>query len=49
MREVERLKGLDRRELEEVAASYDNRKVLAKAFKAIMERLSEAASKGVLL
>lgn len=49
VREVERLKGLDRRELEEVAASYDNRKVLAKAFKAIMERLSEAASKGVLL
>ncbi|MCE4611544.1 MAG: phosphopantothenate/pantothenate synthetase [Desulfurococcales archaeon] len=49
VREVEKLKDVEKSELKAIIETYDNRKVLAKAFKAIMEKLGEAASKGVLL
>jgi 4-phosphopantoate--beta-alanine ligase len=48
VREVEKLKGAPRRELEEIVRSYDNRRVLSEAFKAILERLRAAAERGVL-
>ncbi len=49
VREVERLRSLDKSNLKQIISSYDNKKVLARAFKAIMERLKEAAEKGSLI
>jgi len=43
------LKGKPRAELEGILGSYDNREVLKEAFKALLNRLSEASSKGVIL
>ncbi len=43
------MRGWSRGRLEEVIQSYDNRAVLSEAFKAMLERLSHAASKGVIL
>jgi 4-phosphopantoate--beta-alanine ligase len=44
-----KLGGAERSKLEEIVKNYDNRKVLAEAFKTIMMRLSEAAEKGVII
>ncbi|MEM1873747.1 MAG: 4-phosphopantoate--beta-alanine ligase [Acidilobaceae archaeon] len=43
------LKNRDREELKAIVNSYDNRQVLSRAFKAILERLREAVEKGVVL
>ncbi|MEB3851451.1 MAG: phosphopantothenate/pantothenate synthetase [Desulfurococcales archaeon] len=43
------LRGAGREELEGIVSSYDNAGVLARAFQAMLARLSEAASKGRLL
>ncbi|MEM0491472.1 MAG: 4-phosphopantoate--beta-alanine ligase [Acidilobaceae archaeon] len=43
------LKGLDRRLLEQIVNSYDNRRILMDAFKTIKARLEEASSKGFIL
>jgi len=45
---VEELRDRPRRELEAIIASYDNVAVLREAFSALLERLSQAASKGRL-
>lgn len=42
------LRGSPRSELEGIIAGYDNRLVLSKAFKAMLERLATASSKGIL-
>jgi 4-phosphopantoate--beta-alanine ligase len=44
-----RLKTRPKSELEAIVKSYDNREVLKEAFKALLDRLSDASSKGVLL
>jgi 4-phosphopantoate--beta-alanine ligase len=44
-----KLGGAERSKLEEIVKNYDNRKVLAEAFKTIMMRLSEATEKGVII
>jgi 4-phosphopantoate--beta-alanine ligase len=43
------LKGLDREELLSIVSGYDNRKVLAEAFKAMLLRLREASERGFIL
>ncbi len=49
LEEADRLRGAPREELEAVLASYDNRRVLSQAFKAILDRLSDAAARGLIL
>jgi 4-phosphopantoate--beta-alanine ligase len=44
-----KLKEADRGRLEEIVKNYDNRRVLAEAFKTMMMRLSEAAEKGIII
>ncbi len=39
----------ERSKLEDIVRSYDNKKILAEAFKTIMARLSEAAEKGIII
>lgn len=46
---AERLLNTPRSELKEILESYDNRKVLASAFKAILDRLTDAANRGVVI
>ncbi|MEN2999817.1 MAG: 4-phosphopantoate--beta-alanine ligase [Acidilobaceae archaeon] len=43
------LKGLERSSLEEILSSFDNRRALSEAFRAIMARLEDASRKGLLL
>lgn len=49
LRVADRLLGAPREELRGILESYDNRRVLASAFKAILERLSHAAERGVII
>lgn len=49
LRMAERLASVPRGELKEILESYDNRKVLASAFKAILNRLMDAAERGVII
>lgn len=44
-----RLRNATRGELEGIVKGYSNREILSKAFKVILERLAEAASKGLIL
>ena len=43
------LRDLPRERLEAIVRGYDNRDILRQAFKAMLQRLSEAASKGVII
>jgi 4-phosphopantoate--beta-alanine ligase len=49
LRVAERLSGAQPDELKAILDSYDNRVVLASAFQAILERLSDAAERGVII
>ena len=44
-----KLREVNKSKLEEIIRNYDNKMILANAFKTILQRLSEAAEKGVII
>jgi len=49
VRIAEKLRSSSKRELEEIVKAYNNREILSKAFKTILERLAEASAKGIII